>query len=219
MKTAKFGENRRIGVAWVGEHGWGGRAVFREVIQHEDGALGSAWVPEMVPHTEDPVPLSLEILAGEMSTGVKRLTMSAPCELGTIAARGVPRNFHFCSRVVPGAGSAAFGLVVRGEGNYEKGYELRIEPFRRKIGWRPCQSNTVEERERFALYDVEGLDQPFTLNILVLDDLLDICVDNHRTLIVRMEECLEGDSLFFFAYCGQVVFEDIEIRPLKPLAF
>lgn len=218
MKTAKFGENRRIGVAWVGEHGWGGHTVFREVIQHEDGALGSAWVPEMIPHTEDPIPLSLEILAGEMSTGVKRLTMSAPCELGTTAARGVPRNFHFCSRVMPGAGSAAFGLVVRGEGNYEKGYELRVEPFRRKIGWRPCQSNTVEERERFALYDVEGLDKPFTLNILVLDDLLDICVDNHRTLIVRMEKCLEGDSLFFFAYCGRVVFEDIEIRPLKPLA-
>ena len=55
------------------------------------------------------------------------------------------------------------------------------------------------------------------MNVLVLDDLLDICVDNRRTLIVRMEECLEGDTLFFFAYCGQVVFEDIEIRPLKPL--
>ena len=217
MKTAKFGENRRIGVAWVGEHGWGGHTVFREVVQHEDGTLGSAWVPEMIPHTDDPVSLSLDILAGEMSTGVKRLTMSAPCELGITAARGVPRNFHFCSRVVPRAGSAAFGLAVRGEGSYEKGHELRVEPFRRKIGWRPCQSNTVEERERFALYDVEGLDQPFTLNVLVLDDLLDICVDNRRTLIVRMEECLEGDTLFFFAYCGQVVFEDIEIRPLKPL--
>ena len=74
-----------------------------------------------------------------------------------------------------------------------KGYELRVESFHRKIGWRPCQSNTVEERERFALYDydVERLNQSFTLNILVLDDLLDICVDNRRPLIVRMGNVLK----------------------------
>ena len=62
MKTARFGEKRSIRVAWVGDHGWVGHTVFREVIQHEDGTLGSAWIPEMALHTDDPVLLSLEIL-------------------------------------------------------------------------------------------------------------------------------------------------------------
>jgi hypothetical protein len=117
-------------------------------------------------------------------------------------------------RIEPGTGTAALGLAVRGAGNYEAGYELRIEPFRRKIGWRPCRSNSTEERERFALYDVDGLDESFTLDVLVLDDLLDICVDGRRTLIVRMEECIEGDGLFFFAHCGEAAFGEIEVRPL-----
>ncbi len=214
MKTAAFGENRRIGVAWVGEHGWGGHTVFREMIQHGDGTLGTAWVPEMVPPAGDPVALSPEALAGEVSAASGRVAVSAPCGFGAAAARGVPRNVRLRLRVVPGAGSAAFGLAVRGSGEYENGHELRVEPFRRKIGWRPCRGNTVEERERFALYDVDGLDGPFTLEVLVLDDLLDICVDGRRTLIVRMAECLEGSGLFFFAYCGEVALEDIEVRPL-----
>ena len=214
MKTAAFGEGRRIGAAWIGEHAWGGHTVFREMVQHDDGTLGTAWVPEMVPPAGEPVALSPEALAGEVWAGAGRVAVSAPCAFGAAAARGVPRNMRLRVRVEPGTGAAAFGLAVRGAGNYEAGYELRIEPFRRKIGWRPCRCNSNEERERFALYDVDGLDRPFTLDVLVLNDLLDICVDGRRTLIVRMEERLEGDGLFFFAYCGEAVFETIEVRPL-----
>lgn len=36
-KTAAFKGNRRIYVSWLPDGGWGGNAIFREMIQHEDG--------------------------------------------------------------------------------------------------------------------------------------------------------------------------------------
>ena len=50
MKTAPFTDGRRLGVAWIGTRRenkndgpfqFGGNAVFRELIQHDDGTLGT----------------------------------------------------------------------------------------------------------------------------------------------------------------------------------
>ncbi len=42
MKTAPFTGNRRIGAAFLAPKGYAGWSVFRELIQNEDGTLGSA---------------------------------------------------------------------------------------------------------------------------------------------------------------------------------
>ena len=60
---------------------------------------------------------------------------------------------------------------------------------------------------------VAGLDQPFWLDIIVKDRILDVCMDNRRTFIARRND-LGGKRLFFFAERGEVFFEQIEIRPL-----
>lgn len=49
MKTAAFLGNRRIGTASIWPHGYAGWAVFRELVQHPDGTLGTRLVPEMRP--------------------------------------------------------------------------------------------------------------------------------------------------------------------------
>ena len=49
MKTAPFTMNRRIGVSFIPEGGWGGDLVFREIVQRSDGTLGTGTPPEMVP--------------------------------------------------------------------------------------------------------------------------------------------------------------------------
>lgn len=43
----------------------------------------------------------------------------------------------------------------------------------------------------------------------------DICIDRRRTLISRRSEQPKGDNLFFFADSGDVLFEDIALRPLS----
>lgn len=47
--VAPFGDNRRILAGWLKftDGLWGGWLVFRELVQNEDGTLGSKWVPEI----------------------------------------------------------------------------------------------------------------------------------------------------------------------------
>jgi hypothetical protein len=62
---------------------------------------------------------------------------------------------------------------------------------------------------------VSDLDKPFTLDLIVMDDLIDVSIDQRRTLIVRSPDRVNGDRLFFFADGGEVRFEDIQVRPLS----
>jgi hypothetical protein len=117
-------------------------------------------------------------------------------------------------RVVPQPGSACFGLCVRGAGDYQDGHELRFEPARGKAGWRRPASGSIEENEMASLYCVEGLDRPFTLDVIAKDDILDVCVDDRRTLVVRATPGVNGDRLFLFVQNGEVRFEALDVRPL-----
>ncbi|MBR2583900.1 MAG: hypothetical protein IKE64_00520 [Thermoguttaceae bacterium] len=56
-KTAPFGPDRRIICGWTREHGFGGHAVFHELVRHDDGTLGEKFVPEMIPATGSPLAL------------------------------------------------------------------------------------------------------------------------------------------------------------------
>jgi hypothetical protein len=48
-KGAPFKDNRRVMAGWLGDQGWGGDIVFRELVQHADGTLGTKWPVEMIP--------------------------------------------------------------------------------------------------------------------------------------------------------------------------
>ena len=54
-KTAPFGNDRRLICGWTKEKGWGGQAVFHELVHHNDGTLGEKFVPEMIPQTGAPI--------------------------------------------------------------------------------------------------------------------------------------------------------------------
>ena len=54
-KTAAYHDGRRIICGWTNEHGFGGHAVFHELIRNEDGTLGEKFVPEMIPATGEPI--------------------------------------------------------------------------------------------------------------------------------------------------------------------
>jgi len=46
----------------------------------------------------------------------------------------------------------------------------------------------------------------------VKDDLVDICIDHHRTLITR--NAADGDRLFLFALEGDVTFDALDVCPV-----
>ena len=61
-----------------------------------------------------------------------------------------------------------------------------------------------------AITVVDGLDKPFRLDILIKDDIIDVCIDQRRCLINRCPE-LHGAHLFFFAQHAQITFDNIVV--------
>ena len=63
---------------------------------------------------------------------------------------------------------------------------------------------------------VEGLDRPFTLEIVLYADLIDVCVDGERCIVNRCPEH-QGDRLFFFAHASSITITDLKIEPLAAI--
>jgi len=69
------------------------------------------------------------------------------------------------------------------------------------------------EEETAALYEVDSIDRDFTVEVIVLDDILDTCIDKRRTLIDQTV-MNDGDALFFYCHESTASFEGITVRPL-----
>lgn len=213
MKTAAFGKNRRIGVSWIGTRSddkddgkpqWGGHLLFREIVQNRDGKLSSKFVPEMLPIARDQTSLAWRIVdSGITIEAPNQLTINAWQGLESLAVVDLPQNYYMRLRIRPEAGSSTLGLRLRGEEHFANGYDLSFHLPER-----------IVKLHNETLYAVDGLDQPFSLEIIVKDDIIDVCVDNRRCIVNRCPE-LKGDRLFFFAHNAAVTFEEIEIRPLS----
>jgi beta-fructofuranosidase len=186
---------------------------LRELIQYPDGSLGMKFPPELIPATGEPLKL------GSGSS----IRIAAPGKFTTASLTGVPRNVRITLRVVPQPGAKAFGLCVRGRGDYNGGCELRFDPAGQRAqyglpqnhGPAPVATGRIAAGRDYALQNVERLDQPFTLEVIVKDDIVDACIDQRRTMISRRDPEPTGDRLFFFACDGEVTFESVEVRPLK----
>ena len=213
LKTAAFTGNRRLGAAFLpmldgnrddGGLLYGGHAVFREIVQHADGSLGTRFPAEMVPRGGDAVALSFRPLTDGVSGHGHTARVSAPEGLGMAILDGVPENARVTLRVLPAPGAACFGLGLRASDAAQRGCELRFEPHRQRAGFAD---------ERRAIHEVAGLDEPFGLDIILKDGIIDVCIGECRTLVTRYPEA-RGDALVLFAHNAEVTFDSVEARPL-----
>jgi hypothetical protein len=205
LKTAAFHPNRRLGAAWLGtrkgdidagELQFGGNAVLRELIQHTDGSLGTCFPPEMLPPPVDLFPaLSFKPLTVGAAVQARRVELAAQPGLTAAAGVGLPEKAYLSLRVTPQPGAACFGLRLRAGETFDSGYDLSFFPF--------------EHSARLngqALGAVSGLDQPFDLEIVLHDDIIDVCIDHRRTIIDRCPE-RHGNRLLCYALDGGASFE------------
>jgi len=212
MKTAPFGRDRRIGVGWIGTRTenrdsgtrqWAGNAVFRELVQNADGTLGTRFPPEMMPFGQTAVVPALEAL----TTGVQGTAHHVEADgrqTQQVAALGpMPADYRLRVRILPGGDTARYGLGLRGSGHYAAKYDLVFEAAQRRV--------LLGEE---SIDCVDGLDRPFDLDVVLKDDIIDVCVAERRCLINRLGE-LTGDRLFLFCENGSVAFEDLEITLLS----
>jgi hypothetical protein len=206
-KTAPFTDGRRIFVSWLPEGGWGGDLVFREVFQKPDGTLGTHFVPEMVPPVEKPVDVAWNAAEGDVQVQAGSVRLK-PASGGIAAAviEGLPVDARIRLRVSGGGSSQTpgdFGLRLHAGADTHGGRELKCEPQAQKVGL-----TGAEEIDK-----VDGLDRPFSLEIVLKGGIVDVCVDNRRTLIARMSR-RDGDRLVLFARNVETTFDQIEVCPL-----
>ncbi len=238
--VTKHKNNRRILMGFApypghGEDWWGGYLVFRELIQYEDGTLGMKWPEEMIPHTGEPINWKITS-ATDSHTQISDNEVSFKSSgFASAEIAGLPLSYRVTTTVVPGLPVRSFGMMLKGDKNYLGGCELQLQPDKNHAQWgtpadgAPAgfiahvkdsyQPNAPYKGWDFALENVEGLNKPFTLDIIVKYDptsgvtLADACIDGRRTMITNRFK-LKGNSLYFFTTGGKVTFRDIKIRPL-----
>ncbi len=213
MKTAPFSGNRRIGAAWIGTREndqdsgrfqWGGHVVLREIFQHDDGTLGTKLIPELIPPTDASVSFVAVPLTEHVAIETNRIHLNASQGIEVARISDVPRNVVMTVQVRPNNDSGRFGLRLKGNGNFQSGYDL---------GFNLAESRVDLFDETISC--VEGLSKPFTLEIIIKDDIIDVCIDQRRCVINRCPTH-QGDDLFLFAQDANVVFERMEIKPIRP---
>ena len=214
MKTAAFGGDRRIGVSWMGTRAgdkdggalqFGGNMVFRELVQQADGTLGTRFPPEMLPQDREafsPTPAAITPGA-RCKPGNARLDALQSME--AVLLKGLPRNFRMTAEISGFSGAGVFGLRLRrsGDNAQGQGYDMCLDPAEKTV-----------RLHTQAITRVERLQQPFCLELMAVDSIIDVCVDNRRCIIDRCPE-QQGDTLLFYAWNAAATFNNIRITALQ----
>lgn len=186
-KSAVFG-SRAFAAGWLGEDGWGGEIVFHELVQNADGSLGDRFVPEMMPPCGAPVILR---------------------PVGTTLA-GLPRNSCVKMELQPLENATFFSLRLCSTEIAGSGLGLRFDPIRRTAAFLFPEGVRTDAAPFTEIDVVDGLDRIVKLEVVIAGDIVDVCINDCRTIATRCKG-LTGDRIAF----DGCVAANIEVRPLK----
>lgn len=94
-----------------GDAGWGADIIFRELIQHEDGFLGTKFPAEMIPKSGDPLNTTFEALTEGVTGNGKTISVKALKGFEIAMLTGIPRNVRITLQVKPEPNSSYFGIA------------------------------------------------------------------------------------------------------------
>lgn len=212
-KTAPFKNGRRIAVAYSpyrkddkdeGDRIWGGNILFREIHQAADGTLSTKFLPEVLPSSAPVATPEVMVTSPAVASfDDRQLKLFAQGEVAVAEMDGVPVNYRLSMVVEPEGNYEEFGMHLRATDNRQNGYRLAMNPNHRTV----LMHNT-------SMDAVEGLDAPFTLDIIVVDDFFDVSVNGQRCLLNRLPE-QKGNQLFFYMKNGNAVVKDMRIEQIQ----
>lgn len=212
VKTAEFVGNRRIAAAWIpnrrddkDDNGevFGGNTVFREVLQNKDGTLDTKFVPELVPKTIKEISPEAKTDSLTQKKDNSNLTITALNGVGSAMYENLPKNCRITLIVTPKSINDSYGFLLRADEKGENGYDLRLSANEYKASL----FNT-------AISGVSGLDKPVQIDIVLKDDIIDVCIDNRRCVVNRLIEH-KGNNIWLYAKHGTVTFSSIKIAEIE----
>ena len=214
-RTAEFRDGRRLAVDFLSWRSpekddagyvYAGSAVFRELRQDADGTLTTRFVLEMMPEAGAPIPLPSEdrVLRGE-------IPLSAPDGVSIAPVAGAPTDCVIRVRLTPAPNTGQYGLLLRVNENMEEGYRLCFIPGEKRMllqRWPEGYGKAAA-----TIYGLEGLNETIDVVICMQGSVIDVCVNEQRTLVERFFE-RQGTHLGLFVRAGNVRIESLSIAPI-----
>jgi len=211
VKTAEFTKDRRIAASWIpskkdnkdnGYEIFGGSILLREIIQMEDGTLGSMFPEETLPKTGKEI--NLNFIADQKASKIneKEYVINAPGAIGSLHSANIPVNCRITLEVIPQGSNEEIGLYLRSTEKASEGYKLCFSASEQMV----TLGNT-------SIKAVAGLNKPFKVDIIMKGDMIDVCINNQRCIVNRLPE-KKGDSMWLYTKHGKVGFKDIKIEPI-----
>ncbi len=198
-RTASFTDGRRLAAGFLpwrrdgrddGDFIYAGNAVFRELVQEEDGSLRTRFVPEMMPATgpslDVPRQLPLEAQEGQEVRYIPH----------------VPADAVITLTLTPQGGTDEFGLLLRSEETSGGEYRLGFNAHERRM-----------TLARTTLHDLEDMAGPVRVVICMTGSVIDVCINGRHTLVERCFE-VRGTRLGLFVQNGAVGISDLSISPI-----
>ncbi|MEJ7677535.1 MAG: hypothetical protein WKG06_06610 [Segetibacter sp.] len=212
VKTAEFTNGRRIAAAWIPSRKdnkdsereiFGGNALFREVIQEDDGTLATKFPPEMIPETGQPVALKVISDSSTTASGADSYLISSPNGVGSAHFENIPQNCRITLVIEPVGENEEYGLYLRSNEKAAGGYKLNF-----------LQNEKIVTLANTSINAVDGLNKNIKVDIIMIDDIIDVSVDNRRCISNRLPE-QKGSFLWLYAKHGNVKFKSIKVSPIK----
>lgn len=211
-KTAEFNQNRRIIAGWIpsknenkdhGHERFGGSVVLREAIQLPNGDLATKFPEEAIPATGSQLNCKIITSENAVSQGNDQISINAPGAIGGGYIEKLPYNCRITLELEPIGNIEEYGLFLRAKDKANDGYKLSFAP----------NTQTVRLSEDAFIEAVSGLNKKIKLDIIMKDDIIDVCIDGKRCIVNRLSE-KKNDFLWFYAKQGKIEFRNIKVYPI-----
>ncbi len=211
VKIAEFKDGRRIAAAWIpsrrdnkDENGevFGGNSIFRELIQNTDGTLDSKFPIEMIPETSQSIQLKINPDLYATVNGTNNLLINSPNGVGVAHLENIPMECRVTLEIEPMGATEEYGLYLRSDEKAANGYKLNFS-----------DQNQIVSLGNTNIKAVKGLDKLIKIDMILKDDIIDVCIDNRRCIVNRTPE-QKGSFLWFYTKHGKVNFKSIKVSPL-----
>jgi len=202
---------RFIMAGWMGIRGWGGPFIIHELLQFPDGRIGTKWMEEIMPETENHRTLTQKLSE----------TSIFPAEQA---------SFMLTFRVHPVKKNGKFGIVFLNEDNEQNACEWQIRPddLQAQFGTGSFAGFAESEQSlkqggrpqngyNYAIENLIGVDRPFIVRMIVKGtekfggSMIDVEIAGQRTMIAYRPDLFVKKMLF---RTDGIELRDIKIAPL-----
>ncbi len=205
-KVGAFTGNRRLFAGWMADNGFGGNLVLRDMVQFDDGALGTRFVPELMPPCGAPIVLKKK---------ERNARLEAKQGRQQILLSGIPNDARITLTLAPQGAVKAYGVRLRTSDGEHDGTDFRLDTR----AARGSYSHSTHSGSGgplvggHAISGLRGLDKPIRLDVICRHDIVDVEVDGRHTLANYFWNP-KGDKLGIWVEEGTLLVSDVVIRPL-----